>query len=653
MSFLPSNTHNTYKNLAYRPEIDGLRALAVLPVILFHAGFELFSGGFVGVDVFFVISGYLITSIILSEKQAGTFSIARFYERRARRILPALLCVTIVCVPFAWWWMPLTQLKNFFASIAAVLVFGSNIYFWRRSSYFDIAAEEKPLLHTWSLGVEEQYYLFFPLLLVFCWRLGPKRLGIFILFCALASFGISELIISRGKTEANFFLLPSRAWELFVGSLAALLSVYWCSKPSRWNNALSALGLTFILAAIFLCDKSIPFPGVYALLPTLGAALIILFATENTPVAKLLSLRLMTSIGLISYSAYLWHQPLFAFARIYYFETPRPLVFAILAVTSLVLAYLTQRFVETPFRHKEIIPRKQMMIACSSVTFALIALGLAGYLSGGFERTYKARFNAEQAELYQKLEDATATGDYTHMYTDHACKFWERAVTSSFVTRYQACHQKHGKSVLIIGDSHGMDLYNSLASVASTPFVVSIAQEGCHPFDAVPECEHAALDRFIAEHKDTIRVVIYSQSGGYFLTRNSRLPVNADFVGQTYDYLKRIAVSVPVLWLGPQAELLEDLRSVNVLRPKLIPHFKQDIGDVDAYLEALNRDHPAANITYRSKLALTHFEPGDLYYQGQFTYTNEDHWSTYGETVFGERMIKDKMIASYLLHEGK
>jgi len=175
--------------MKHRPEIDGLRALAVLPVILFHAGFQTFSGGFVGVDIFFVISGYLITSIILAEKQAGTFSLWRFYERRARRILPALFVMMLVCIPFAWMWMFPADLKGFFRSLAAVGSFSSNILFANESGYFDVAAELKPLLHTWSLGVEEQYYLIFPLCLLLAWRFGTRRMA-----GVIATFALISLV---------------------------------------------------------------------------------------------------------------------------------------------------------------------------------------------------------------------------------------------------------------------------------------------------------------------------------------------------------------------------------------------------------------------------------------------------------------------------
>ncbi len=372
----------------YRPEIDGLRALAVVPVILFHAGFSGFRGGFVGVDVFFVISGYLITTLILSDKKAGTFSIAGFYERRARRILPALFFVMAACLVPAWFWMLPDQLRGFAQSLIAVAAFVSNIYFRNTGGYFDSFTEEKPLLHTWSLGVEEQYYVVFPIVVVLCWRLGRKRLAWIVAAVAVASFGLSEWW-SRQDPVANFYLAPSRAWELLLGCLVAFASF---EKPlyqrlsQRQNDLLAGLGLVLVVGSVFYCSESMPFPSAYALPSTLGASLVIGFANRKTLVARLLSLKWIVGIGLISYSAYLWHQPLFAFARILTLNTVEKHVMAMLAALSLPLAFLTWRFVEVPFRRRASFSRKIIFSAGAIASLTFVVAGTVGHLylpSGG------------------------------------------------------------------------------------------------------------------------------------------------------------------------------------------------------------------------------------------------------------------------------
>ena len=334
--------------MKYRPEIDGLRALAVLPVILFHAGFEWFSGGFVGVDVFFVISGYLITTIIISEMSEGKFSIVNFYERRARRILPALFFVMAACLPFALILMNPIEFREFAQSIFAVNIFASNFFFSIKSGYFDPAVEEKPLLHTWSLAVEEQFYMFFPIFLILIWPLGKNRVFYAILILAAFSLLLSELGW-RHKPNFSFYFTLTRAWELLAGSFTAFLIL---RNGIVKNNSLSFLGLLLIVFSIFIYDKTTPFPSIYTLVPVAGVLLLILHSNEETIVGKLLSMKVIVLVGLISYSAYLWHQPIFAFARIELedkiFENSRSYLFGAIFLFS----YLSWRFIEMPFRNK-------------------------------------------------------------------------------------------------------------------------------------------------------------------------------------------------------------------------------------------------------------------------------------------------------------
>ena len=373
--------------MQYRPEIDGLRALAVLPVILFHAGFQVFAGGYIGVDVFFVISGYLITSILLADIEGGEFSLAKFYERRARRILPALIFVLLACIPFAWAWMLPGQLQDFSAALLAVSLFGSNIWFWQHSGYFDSAAEENPLLHTWSLAVEEQYYLLFPIFLLLAWRFGRGKLVWLMLALALLSLLLSEWGW-RNAPSANFYLAPSRAWELLAGSITA----YWVRNYGlRESNALSAVGLMGILIPIFFYDHTLPFPGLLALPPVIGTALICLSAGPTTITARVLSLRWLVAIGLISYSAYLWHQPLFAFARIKLVD-PSMLVMSTLSIVALVMAYLSWRFVEQPFRANSGLVTRQ------STVFLHERNGDSRDLNNWIRRPVKQRVSATRGE---------------------------------------------------------------------------------------------------------------------------------------------------------------------------------------------------------------------------------------------------------------
>ena len=372
----------------YRPEIDGLRALAVLPVIFFHAGYELFSGGFVGVDIFFVISGYLITSIIIGQMANDSFSIVKFYERRARRILPALFFVSFISIPFAWLWLSPNDLQNFGKSLIAVSTFSSNILFWMESSYFATDAELIPLLHTWSLAVEEQFYILFPLFLIVAWKL-KIRLMIFILLCL---FIISLSIAHWGsfnKPSATFYLLPTRGWELLVGVFAAFyLKNKKQSESNTLNQFLSILGLIMIFFSINIFSKTTPFPSLYALIPTIGTALLILFVTQNTLAYKLLTLAPILNIGLISYSTYLWHQPLLAFARHSQVEELANITTISLCILSLIMGYISWKWIEQPFRNKSQISQKKVFIFSLTGMLALSLVGSIINIKDGFLERY-------------------------------------------------------------------------------------------------------------------------------------------------------------------------------------------------------------------------------------------------------------------------
>ena len=388
----------------YRYEIDGLRAIAVIPVILFHAGFTLFGGGFIGVDVFFVISGYLITSILLKDLERGTFTFRNFYERRARRILPALLFMLLCCLPLAWLLMFQPEMKSFSQSVLSVCLFYSNMYFAQNTGYFSEPAEFTPLLHTWSLAVEEQYYILFPLILFAVFRLGRRFAFFATLFMAVSSFIYCMIMYYLNHRSAYFFTI-ARAWEILAGALCAFQRI----NPNwKRDNFLAIAGLAFVLLPIFLYTENTPFPSHYTVIPILGASLIILFAREGTWVARVLSNRILVSIGLISYSLYIWHQPIFAFARLSYIVPKSPEAMVIMSLGALLAGYLSWRFVERPFRHgpsQSTGDRSWMAVSAFAGFSTLVVFSVSAYFSNGFPGRVSADVQAIAAE-------ATDIGDY-------------------------------------------------------------------------------------------------------------------------------------------------------------------------------------------------------------------------------------------------
>lgn len=372
--------------MIYRKEIDGLRAIAILPVLLYHANLGIFPGGFIGVDVFFVISGYLIASLIFEEINDNRFSLINFYERRTRRILPALFVVMFATLFVGWIYMDPFELKELSQSALATSLFSSNIYFTLKVGYFNISSELKPLLHTWSLAVEEQYYFIFPLLALFLWKKGVKTLAITFIVILLISFSMA-ITLTPNLPNSSFFLLHTRAWELLTGALIALSFHSGKFRPIPKNIAsLSSLfGFLMILFAIAFVDSNMAYPGIATLLPVIGTALIILCAQEHTLTYKLLSHKSFVYIGLISYSLYLWHQPILAFARIITLqELTLPLAIMCLVMTF-ILAILTKKYIEDPFRKKAIFSSRVSLLSTSvTVSFLFIVFGLLGHLKNGF-----------------------------------------------------------------------------------------------------------------------------------------------------------------------------------------------------------------------------------------------------------------------------
>ncbi|MET0239887.1 MAG: acyltransferase family protein [Sphingobium sp.] len=356
----------------YRTDIDGLRSLAILPVVLFHAGFSAFPGGFVGVDVFFVISGFLITSSLMDDIDAGKYSIASFYERRIRRIFPAFIAVIAAVALLGFSLQLPDDLKDLGTSIWAACLFVSNISFWMGSGdYFGTKSEFQPLLHTWSLSVEEQFYIFFPIFLFVAVKLGRRYvMPLLIVSVFLLSLGAS-IVATQMSPVANFYLLPTRAWELLAGSLLAIGII---PVPGRKVQAeVEALaGLALIILPVFLYNSRTAFPGLTAIPPVLGAALVIHagMANHQTFVANLLSRPVPRFFGLISYSLYLWHWPVIVFSRYYLLELGLVQSFAIVAGSTL-LATLSWRYVERPFRKRDAVFTRAPLFAATAALLLL------------------------------------------------------------------------------------------------------------------------------------------------------------------------------------------------------------------------------------------------------------------------------------------
>ena len=431
--------------LNYRPEIDCLRAIAVIAVIIYHAKINildnlLFPGGFLGVDIFFVISGYLISSLIFQElEKEKNFSFKKFYERRARRILPALIFVILICLPFSWIYILPTSLIDFSKSILFSLGFGSNFYFYFTG--LEYGAESgllKPLLHTWSLAIEEQFYLVFPLIffLLFKFFNDFKIKIVFAMILASLAFAI---FFSSVNSSLNFYLIFSRIWEILIGTLIYFFEKFRVKQPSTFqSNLFVTLGLIVILFSFISIESSKGHPNIISIPLILSVGLIIYFSRQEAIVVKFLSNKIFINIGLISYSLYLWHYPIFAFSRIGYLTKNIYNEISVVLII-LVLSILTYFFIEKPFRSNQIVKFKYFISSIVFTFLILITFSFFVIFNKGFENRYPlhGKFNLDNLK-----------------YTEEVRIFKYETGSPEFKDN------TNQNKILIFGNSHGRDLFN-------------------------------------------------------------------------------------------------------------------------------------------------------------------------------------------------
>lgn len=435
--------------LPYRPEIDGLRAIAVLSVIFFHLGWTWVPGGFLGVDVFFVISGYLITSIIITDLENNTFNLMSFYERRARRLLPILFLVMLSCIPLSWIIMHPTQMLDFSQSLIATTTFVSNILFWREDGYFGAESALKPLLHTWSLAVEEQFYIVFPLFAWLIFKFWRNSFIWLLIFICLVSLVISDWG-SKHKEIANFYLPITRAWELIIGSICAVLLRKYQIKP---KNTLSLMGFTAVIFSIFIYSQNTPTPSLYTLLPIIGTAFIILFSHNSNFVGSFLSFKPIVFISLISYSLYLWHHPIIVFSKLYQLPLNSPLPVILFMGLLFSLSVLSWRYVETPFRKRQILLTnfRSFMTVMAGASTIFIMFGFTGIQTQGFAFRIPEAVRQVNSDSHGTYKGCPESLDI--------CEVGNRDAESRILV-YGDSHMNHHTHYIVehLSDSHAIDI---------------------------------------------------------------------------------------------------------------------------------------------------------------------------------------------------
>jgi peptidoglycan/LPS O-acetylase OafA/YrhL len=646
-------------SINYRPEIDGLRAIAVLAVIIYHApaiifqGFTLFKGGYLGVDIFFVISGYLISAIIIKEIQEnGSFSFKNFYERRIRRILPVLFIVVLISFYFSYLFLLPTDFIDYSKSSLSTLFFGSNYYFYFLNlDYSQFTGFKKPLLHTWSLSIEEQFYIFFPITMFIAFKKFKKNFAFILWFIFLTSFVLS--IVQTEKNQIlSFYSLHSRIWEFCLGAIA---SVYFYRKKLNFTNSfknlISIFGLVLIFYSLLFLDHKYQHPSYFTLIPTVGTFLIILFSYKNNFVAKTLSSKILVWIGLISYSLYMWHYPVFAYADHMQFvggyeigKNIFTVIFFIFLIFS--ISTLSYFFLEKPFRNKN--------FKFKNVSITLLLILLACVILNFYTLKKEGKINSENTKYETYIKNTMVNEE---------CKFYSNKKDNFFIdeelkNRYEDCKEKHKKFILIIGDSHAGNLYNAISKTTNYDFVLGLIKHGCRP-SKHENCQFLGAEKFIETEIKNIKEIIITHKGSFFLTNTGdpnnenltyvrKLPILKNEVSKTLRYLKKINILFPVIFVGPHIEpnIFLSKKNIKSLLNGDLEQFESnlnfDLIKVDEYLE---RQMKKNGIRYISKIKQLSFNfKEDYVVNNKITFKDIGHWSDYGEYYFGKKLVKNNYL---------
>lgn len=502
-----------HHQISYEPEIDGLRAFAVLAVMVFHFNQNLLPGGYFGVDVFFVISGYLITRLIRAGIHQDNFSLSEFYIRRAKRLLPNLYCVILAALAISTLVLMPNQYNIFLGSIQATLVFFSNFYFWDQTGYFAPAAEQMPLLHTWSLSIEEQFYLLLPGLLIL-FRSKHKWLCVLVAIGILASLLVSEWLAQNHRSVA-FYFTPSRAWELLAGVLLAL-----AADILRGRVPAKITYVAFVVLALHVVHP--PFasspPGLLVLPVVICSAILIIGLPEAPAARRFFVNKTALYIGKISYSLYLWH---FMFLALYLSWTskPDPMELSSIFALSIVTSMAAFHWLEQPMRRASFSGWK---IIIYMLAFTLALFATAEVLKKWGDDRVHIFANQQQLHDFQVVSDAIWKFDFDE---NQPCRNIVDIQQHQMVERLNDCWSDERPAIIVLGDSHAEDLYNALYQVTDYPVLLSLAKGGCRlGIDQRSECQFDEKFQFILDNKQRIKAVLFTESGSHYLEGSNRRP---------------------------------------------------------------------------------------------------------------------------------
>ena len=644
--------------MKFRNDINGLRAIAVIAVVLFHFNAGWLPGGFAGVDVFFVISGFLMTGIIFRGIEQNNFSILNFYIARANRIIPALAALCITVLVLGYFFITPIEYAALAKHVGNSMIFLSNIEYWRESGYFDTASHGKWLLHTWSLSVEWQFYIIYPMILVGMRKYMTLRtMKLTLLFSTILGF-IFCIIATYKWPNPAYYLLPTRAWEMMIGGVAFIFP--W-SIQNKHKKIIEWLGLSMIVGTYLLISKETPWPGYIAIFPVLGAFLVIQSQRNDSMITSNL---LFQKLGAWSYSIYLWHWPLVV--AIYYFSLTDTYIYSGILL-SVLLGFLSNKYIERLKFNNQLTRYFYFTYKPLYMTFIIGTLSLTIFLNNGDNYWLKLQNTATQ-KTYAMLSEQAITTKHWGIDTDgqqdfSECRFNIRNLTPESESRLETCASNFGSGTLILGDSHAIDLFGMVSSRFNNDFIVGITSGGCRVWNDEELCQYANVKKFITEHNYIFNHVIYEQAGFYLLLdengdKGSRymfdklaltdvvdgIDVDVAHVDIVTNYLSELSEFVPITWFGSRFEphftdkqILENTCDFNF---KLRDGQHAVFDDLGQYINTQVDTLP--NVKYVSQNKTINYQfPVDLMSCENIYWSDVDHLSSIGEERFGQRLPDD------------
>jgi peptidoglycan/LPS O-acetylase OafA/YrhL len=650
--------------MGYRKDIDGLRGISIVAVLAYHVFPTFFPGGSLGVDIFFVISGFLISSLILNELKAENFTLSKFYLRRTLRLVPSLALMLIVTSIMLYLYLTPGTLKEYSQSLISAVTFTSNLYLFRETDYFGaIQAQNFPLLHLWSLAVEEQFYLFFPLLLIFSVRkkVNLKILLVFIGLLSLTGYIGLNLV---GMERHSFYLTPFRFWEFLLGAAAYFYRSESLKFSKRFYGQINVIGLVLIFLAIVLFGKTDTNIFIYNLIVAIGAHMLIVSGTQKN-LSKILNNNFLIIVGKSSYSIYLWHLPLLYLSQKIILRPLNSFELIGFAIACVALGILITFFLEIPLL--EITNFKKVLIYGVLPSMILLILGSTIFLKNGLEVSYyNSRLSIEQKNVYLLVSQGLREVESRTILLDESeCKYDVSNLdnlSGKFINRHKKCLEKYGKPILLIGDSHSFNLFNLLSN--SNIYLLGILKGGCRLSDQSSlqiskNCSYKEIFKTLSLEADQFDKVIYHQSGSHLiLDKYGRGDSNMAFksglytidqlgIERTLESLSRLPIELDILWVGPFVEPRLDLfDSRNYFINRLVvdkatfqpfKYLDQEIEKITTTL--VNQNTDLQRISYSSIISAMGLKANSSILIGDcLIYRDTDHLSKCGEIMLRSKL---------------